>query len=391
MPPRPVEPWPGSRPALKYGAAAPQNAMPVPPPGADTDVGRQDESCLFLNIWTPGLDDARRPVMVWIHGGAFILGSGNEPSSHGANLAARGNVVVVSINYRLGAFGFMNLKEATGGRIPATGNEGMLDQVAALEWVRDNIAAFGGNPANITVFGFSAGGMSIGVLMGMPAARGKFHKGINQSGAANTVGSLERAVQMSREYLKVLGLTGRDTEKLRALTWRKLLAAQEELRIRLRESEHVITPFQPVVDGEVIPEFPIEAIRKGSAKGVITLAGTVLDEWRGLSVGEPGIMDISEDEVVSRLSDFLGRERVPGLVRTYREARKKRGAGTSPFDILCAVQTDLMFRIPTIQLVEAQRDNGQPAYNYIFTYARPSMAGSTGPATDWTGVSFSGP
>ena len=218
MPPRPVEPWQGVRPGLQIRRGRPAECHAGPPPGADTDVGRQDESCLFLNIWTPGLDDARRPVMVWIHGGAFIIGSGNEPSSHGANLAARGNVVVVSINYRLGALGFMNLKEATGGRIPATGNEGMLDQVAALEWVRDNIAAFGGDPANVTVFGFSAGGMSIGVLMGMPAARGRFHKTIHQSGAANTVGSLERAAQMSREYLKVLGLTGRDTEKLRALT-----------------------------------------------------------------------------------------------------------------------------------------------------------------------------
>ena len=128
----------------------------------------------------------------------------------------------------------------------------------------------------------------------------------------------------------------------------------------------------------MIPEFPIEAIRKGSAKGVITLAGTVLDEWRGLGVGEPGIMDISEEEVVARLSGFLGREHVPGLVKTYREARKKRGAGTGPFDILCAVQTDMMFRIPTIQLVEAQRDNGQPAYNYIFTYASPLEGGIYG-------------
>jgi para-nitrobenzyl esterase len=378
LPPRPVEPWTGVRPALEYGAAAPQNLMPVAPPGADQDVGRQDESCLFLNIWTPGLDDARRPVMVWIHGGAFILGSGNEPSSHGANLAARGDVVVVSINYRLGALGFMNLKEVTGGAIPATGDEGLLDQVAALEWVRDNIAAFGGDPGNVTVFGFSAGGMSIGVLMAMPAARGLFHKAINQSGAANTVGPQDEAVRMTREYLEVLGLTGRDTEKLRALSWQKLLAAQMRLGMRLRETEHIITPFRPVVDWEIVPDFPIRAIRKGSAKGVITLAGTVLDEWRGLSVGEPGVMGVSDDEVMVRLGRLLDPERTPGMVEAYREARKKRGAGVSPFDILCAVQTDLMFRIPTLQLVEAQRDNGQPAYNYMFTYTSPLEGGVYG-------------
>lgn len=352
--------------------------MPVSPPGADTDVGRQDESCLFLNIWTPGLDDVRRPVMVWIHGGAFIIGSGNEPSSHGANLAACGDVVVVSVTYRLGALGFMNLKEATGGRIPATGNEGLLDQVAALEWVRDNIAAFGGDPGNVTVFGFSAGGMSIGVLMGMPAARGLFHKTIHQSGAANTVGLRDTAVNMAQEYLKILGLTARDDEKLLALPWRKLLAAQLRLGMRLRETRHVITPFQPVVDGEVLPGFPIEAIRKGSAKNVVTLAGTVLDEWKGLGVGEPGVREISEEAMVARLSGFLGPGHAPGVVKAYREARRKRGAATGPFEILAAVQTDLMFRMPTIQLVEAQRDNGQPSYNYIFTYESPIEGGIYG-------------
>jgi para-nitrobenzyl esterase len=378
LPPQPVEPWDGVRPAREYGGAAPQNAMPVSPPAADREVGAQDESCLFLNIWTPGLDDARRPVMVWIHGGAFIIGSCSEPSSHGGNLAARGNVVVVSINYRLGALGFMNLKEVTGGGIPATGNEGLLDQVAALAWVRANIAAFGGDPGNVTVFGFSAGAMSIGILMGMPAARGAFEKGINQSGAANTVGTLEGAVRRSRQFLDVLGLTGRDVEALRALPVEKLLAAQQRLQIKMTLSEHVITPFQPVVDGEVIPELPILAIRGGSAKNVTTLAGTVLDEWRGLSVGEPGIRDIDKNELVARLGRFVPPERVAGLVAAYREARRQRGALTGPFDILSAVQTDYMFRLPTIKLIEAQRDNGRPAYNYIFTYESPVEGGFYG-------------
>ena len=378
LPPQPVKPWQGVRPAKKYGTAAPQNPMPISPPGADTDVGTQDESCLFLNIWTTGLDDARRPVMFWIHGGAFIIGSGTEPSSHGGNLAANGDVVVVSINYRMGALGFMNLKEITGGRIPATGNEGLLDQVAALEWVHDNIKAFGGDPDNITAFGFSAGGMSIGCLMGMPAARGRFHKAINQSGAANTVGPLDKAVKISGEYLKILGLSGRDIGPLRALTYRELLSGQLRLGMRLREAEHVITPFQPVVDGEAIPGLPIEAIRKGSAKNVITMAGTVLEEWKGLSVGEPGIRDLDEAGLLARLENYLPSERVPGLIKAYREARRKRGVATGPFEILAAVQTDLMFRMPTIQLVEAQRDNGQPAYNYLFTYESPLEGGIHG-------------
>lgn len=378
LPPQPVKPWDGVRPARKYGRAAPQNPLPINPPGADTDVGIQNESCLFLNVWTPGLDDARRPVMFWIHGGAFIIGSGMEPSSHGGNLAVHGDVVVVSINYRLGALGFMNLKEITGGRIPATGNEGLLDQVAALEWVHDNIKAFGGDPDNITVFGFSSGGMSIGCLLGMPAARGKFGKSLHQSGAANVVDPLDKAVKMSGEYLKVLGLNAREVEPLRALTSRKLLAGQLQLGMKLRETERVLTPFQPVVDGEVIPEWPIDAIKKGSARNVITLAGTALEEYKANSAGEPGIRDVDEAGLLVRLEHFLGREGAQGLIKAYREARRKRGVATGPFEILSAITTDLMFRMPTIQLVEAQRDNGQPAYNFIFTYESPLDGGMWG-------------
>jgi para-nitrobenzyl esterase len=378
MPPQTVKPWHGVRTAGEYGSAPPQNQMPVAPPGADHDVGNQNEDCLFLNIWTPGLDDARRPVMVWIHGGGFIMGAGSEPSSHGGNLAKQGDVVVVSINYRLGALGFMNLKEITGGKIPATGNEGLLDQVAALEWVHDNIRDFGGDPENITAFGFSAGGMSIGCLMAMPAAKGLFHKSLHQSGAANTVGDMERAVEITAKYLKVLGLKPGDTDKLRDLPYQKLLAAQQQLQMELQKKERVLTPFQPIVDGEVIPERPVLTISKGSAKNIITLAGSTLDEWRGLSVGEPGIMGIDEAGLMDKLHRILPSGSVTGIVQAYREARQKRGAGTRPFDILAAVQTDLMFRMPTIQLVEAQRDNGQPAYNYIFIYGSPQDGGIYG-------------
>jgi para-nitrobenzyl esterase len=131
----------------------------------------QSEDCLFLNVWTPGLDDKRRPVFFWIHGGAFYMGAGNEPFLEEGVLARRGDIVVVSISYRLGAFGFLNLNEITGGKIPATGNEGLLDQVEALRWVKENIGAFGGDPDRITIGGFSAGGMSAATLMALPAAK----------------------------------------------------------------------------------------------------------------------------------------------------------------------------------------------------------------------------
>jgi para-nitrobenzyl esterase len=378
MPPQPVKPWDNVRPAKKFGAIAPQNAMPFPPPGIIFEEQTQDEDCLFLNIWTPGLDDAPRPVMVWIHGGAFIIGSGTEPVVRGGKLAKRGDIVLVSINYRLGALGFMNLKEITGGKIPATGNEGLLDQIAALEWVHDNIAAFGGNPDNITVFGFSAGGMSIGNLLGMPLARGKFHKAINRSGAANVVGPLDGAVKISEQYVKIFNLNGKDVDALRKLTEPQLLDGQQQLGIKLREAEYRATPFQPVVDGKILPEWPIEAIRKGSAKNVILMAGNTLDEMKGMNAADPSMRNLDEAGMVKRLNSMLPPDSVPGLISVYRDALKIRGSKADPSDIMGTINTDMMWRIPTIRLVETQRDNGMPAYNYLFTYKSPAMGGVLG-------------
>ncbi|OGO00653.1 MAG: hypothetical protein A2Y90_02895 [Chloroflexi bacterium RBG_13_52_12] len=379
MPPQSVKPWSGVRSAVKYGYISPQNPMPIAAPGmAVFEKESQNEDCLFLNIWTPGLDDARRPVMLWIHGGAFIIGSGTEPFLEGGKLAKRGDIVLVSINYRMGAFGFMNLKEVTGGKIPATGNEGLLDQVAALDWVHDNIAAFGGNPDNVTVFGFSAGGMSIGNLLGMPSARGKFHKTINRSGAANVIGQLDDAVNISEQYLKVLNLKGQDTDALRKLTTQQLLDGQQALGNKLRETEYRMTPFQPVKDGKVIPEWPLEAIRKGSAKNVTVMAGNTLDEMKAMTAMDPGMRNLDEAGLLKRLNDLLPPDLVPGLVSVYRDALKKRGSSASPSDIMGTINVALMFRIPTIWLVEAQRDNGAPAYNYLFTYKSPVMGGVLG-------------
>jgi para-nitrobenzyl esterase len=316
--------------------------------------------------------------MFWIHGGAFIIGSGSEAFLDSSNLARRGDIVLVSINYRMGALGFMNLREITGGRIPATGNEGLLDQVAALEWVHDNIAAFGGNPENITIFGFSAGGMSIGCLLGMPLARGKFHKTINRSGAANVVGSLDSAVKITGRYLEILKLRGKDTDALRRLTVKQLLDGQQELQMKLREAEYRATPFQPLIDGDILPEWPIEAIRKGSAKNVPVMAGNTLDEMKAMNAMDPAMRNMDEAGLLKRLGDILPSDLVPGLVNIYRDALKKRGSKTDPLDILGTVNTDLMFRMSTIRLVEAQRDNGVPAYNYIFTFRSPAMGGVLG-------------
>ena len=192
----------------RFGAVAHQNQVMLTALSAMVVDGEQSEDCLTLNVWTPALDGKRRPVMVWIHGGAFTIGSGSQSLYDGSVLARRGDVVLVTVNYRLGPLGYLRLADVTNGKIPSTGSEGMLDQVAALEWVRDNIAEFGGDPGNVTIFGESAGGMSVGTLLAMPAARGLFHKAIPQSGACHT-GAPRRAreshgraspVEARREY-----------------------------------------------------------------------------------------------------------------------------------------------------------------------------------------------
>jgi para-nitrobenzyl esterase len=379
LPPQPVKRWHGIRSATEFGAISPQNTMPGSDalPGLAVD-GPQNEDCLFLNICTPGIDAARRPVLVWIHGGAFIIGAGSQTMYQNSTLVPRGDVVLVTINYRLGALGFMNLKEATGGRIPATGCEGLLDQIAAIEWVRKNILGFGGDPDNITVFGESAGGMSIGCLMGMPAAQGKFQKAILESGAANTVSSLEEGVEITRQFLDILNLKGGDVDAIRSLTTEQLMSAQQKLGDILREREYRMTPFQPVVDGASMPEVPIVSINKGSASSIKTLIGTNIDEFQLFNLMDPTLRRMDETGMTRRLESFIPPEYVPRVIEAYRGGRGNRREGTSPAELLTAIQSDLMFRISALLLAEAQCKNNQPAFNYLFTWKSPVMGGILG-------------
>ncbi len=370
LPPQPVKSWHGVREAQTFGPIAPQNSRPISFTGESPVEEPQGEDCLYLNVWSPGPDDSRRPVLVWIHGGAFNIGSGSNPMYPGTTLAKRGDVVVVTINYRLGPLGFLHLKKVTGGRIPATGSEGLLDQIAALHWVRDNIASFGGDPDNITVFGESAGGMSIGCLLAMPPARGLFHKAILQSGS-NTVKFLDEAIQITQQYLDILGLGAGDVDALRSLTVERLLSAQQELHTRLNIKGSVM---EPVVDGEMLPEIPIDAVKHGSADKIAVLAGSNLEEARFMARMDPGMTEIDEVGLLQRWQRVLPEELVPDLIENCRKALAKGGKAVGVAEIALALQTDVQFRIPAIRLVEAQRSNNMPAYTYLFTWKSPAPA-----------------
>ena len=379
LPPTPHEPWSGVRPAQDFGPNAPQPPMEIQllkPP----EEQPQSEDCLYLNIWTPGLDGAKRPVMVWIHGGGFTSGAGSWLVYNGRTLSTRGDVVIVTVNYRLGVLGFLNLNEVTEGRIPTTGNEGLLDQVLALEWVRDNILRFGGDPDNVTIFGESAGAMSVGMLLTMPKALGLFHRAILQSGAAHHVNSLEQAEKLAAIALDILDIKPADANKLRSLTKQQILNAQVDLIARARDPKSAMgdLPLRPVVDGNVIPELPIHAVAGGSADNIAVLIGTNLDEWSLFAILDKNLPNLDEARLLRRCQRLIPGGDVTRLVEAYRQARSQRNLPVTPAELFTAIQSDRTFRMPAIRLAEAHYRRQQPTYMYLFDWCSPVMNGTLG-------------
>src|SRR5208337_2897092 len=276
-PPKKLQPWTGVRDAFAFG---------LPPALLKLFAGRElppmSENCLVLNVWTPAVNDGRkRPVMFWCHGGAFISGSGDSPWYEGTNLCRKGDVVVVTINHRLGAFGYLHLGEFGGEEFAASGNAGMLDIVAALKWVRDNIAAFGGDAGNVTIFGESGGGAKVSVLLAMPAAHGLFHKAIMQSGPAVQMASREDATATARRVLAELGLGESQLGELRRVSADQLNKAQNAV-VRnvsmMSFANRRRMGFNPVVDGKYLPGGPFEPVAPAISANVPLMIGTNKDE-----------------------------------------------------------------------------------------------------------------
>jgi para-nitrobenzyl esterase len=359
-PPLPPKRWMGTFEAFDYGKAAPQPADELE--GISKSV--QSEDCLTLNIWTPGVDDSRRPVMVWIHGGGWTSGSSRVPVYDGAALAKRGDVVVVTANYRLGPLGFLYLGGLGGQDYAQSGNLGLLDQTAALKWVGANISRFGGDPKKITIFGESAGSMSVCSLMGMPAAKGLFRRAIAESGALNTIRSTDYAYSVTQRFMQKAGVT--DLAGLKALSWQQIVQAETAL---MKEEFQSSTLFGPVIDGSVLPQPPLHAIAAGSASGVDLMNGTNLDEVRAWTLQIPGLDTLSLKTVLP-FFPMLQSVMVPS-VDAVEASYKSRRPDATEGDITMAVGTDVLFRVPAIRVAEAQSAKQPGTWMYLFTWPSP--------------------
>src|SRR3954469_6174476 len=366
-PPRPVAPWDGVRDATAFGPTSPKADYPPQYRALFPEVDIPGEDCLNLNVWTPGTD-ASLPGLVCIHGGSFMNGSGSIGEYNGAAFA-RDGVVCVTINYRLGAEGFL----FTGDDVA---NLGLLDQIAALQWVRRNIAAFGGDPDRVTVAGESAGAMSVTTLLAMPAARGLFRQAVLESGAAAHTLTPDVARTVSRFLAESLGVEP-TREAITALQVERVVEAATALVNEVQTAPDPakwgslalsLLPFAPVIDGDTLPQHPLDALAEGASSDVALLVGSTNDEARLFIVANGAIDFVDEAVLVGGTAAYGGPDETVGV---YRAARADAGHG----DVMAAVVTDWFFRIPAIRVAEA---HDGPTWMYRFDYWSPSFEGKLG-------------
>ncbi|WP_246115606.1 carboxylesterase/lipase family protein [Trebonia kvetii] len=380
-PPQPVTPWQGERDATAYGPTVPKGDYPPQYERLFPEVVIGGDECLNLNVWTPDPGAAGLPVLVWIHGGSFMNGSGSVPEYDGTAFA-RDGVVCVTINYRLAAEGFLFLDDPLGEN---TANLGLLDQLAALRWVRHNIAAFGGDPARVTVAGESAGAMSVTTLLSMPLADGLFAQAIAQSGAGAHTLTTQQARTVAGYLADALGVPV-DRESVKAVPLDKLVRAASDLVVEVQTAPDPakwgqlalsLLPFAPTVDGAVLPDAPLAGFAAGRGSSVPLLIGSNVEEARLFFVA-PGTIDLIDEPTLAAGAGAYGLS--ASGVDTYLANRP----GASPGDVLAAVISDWFFRVPAIRVAEARAraraavSTGAGTWMYRFDWPAPQANGGLG-------------
>lgn len=370
-PPRKPAPWTEVEDASQYGARAIQASG-----GPTTEAGtpRMSEDCLFLNVWTPGLDNKNRPVMVWLHGGGFSSGSGGDSITEGGNLARKGDVVVVSINHRLNVFGYLQLSKEWGSEYVSSGQAGMLDIVLSLEWVRDNIARFGGNPGNVTLFGESGGARKVPMLMAMPPAKGLFHKAIIQSGSGLDAPSSAEAISLGRELLKKLGIAEGDQEALKRAGAQAIFDAQPVAAPAASPVGQLTMPiggFVPCVDGIALPRKPFIPDAPSISAKIPVLIGSNKDEMTIFRARDPKFGASTDEEFTAYM-----RNQLPGKAEALIPALRAAFPSYAPSHLITVMETLKGYWIATVIQSERKAAQGAaPVYVYLLAWETPVNGG----------------
>ncbi|MGW1785371.1 carboxylesterase/lipase family protein [Streptomyces sp. NPDC002143] len=368
-PSRPPRPWEGVRDATAFRASPAQNPDPWSPPHAV-----YDEDCLHVNVWTPDVH-GHRQVMVWIYGGAFEAGSAVPPATDGQRLTRGGDVVVVTFNYRVGALGFLDLTGIGGEPWSGSVNLGLKDQVAALRWVRRNIARFGGDPGNVCVFGSSAGASSVGCLLAMPAARGLFRRAMLMSPPVARIYSSATAHRLAADLLDTVGV--RRPEQLLDVPVERLLAAQTKIVPADMGARSLPggRSWGPVLDGTVLPRTPVQAAEAGDTAGVPLLIGANRDEMLAAEAfGQPGTTPPTAGALYDEIVGAVGEAAARDLLNAYRAAEPDATTTRLRLRFL----GDHLYRVPAARLAEAHTRAGGTAYRYLFAADLPDVGPSHG-------------
>jgi para-nitrobenzyl esterase len=362
LPPQPVAHWDGIKKASAEGDRCAQPAAPL-----HGDIAKilklstlpTSEDCLMLNVWTPhARAGGKRPVMVFLHGGGFFLGSGSDPYYEGSNLARSSNLVVITLNHRLNVFGYLALPDA-GPAFADSGNAGMVDIVQALQWVRDNISAFGGDPANVTIFGQSGGGVKVSDLMAMPSARGLFAKAIIMSGPGLKAITPEQAKASTDAILAKLNLTGKDVAALQAVPADDLIkAAGGGMRLG------------PVI-GPSLPGHPFDPAAPALSADIPTMDGTNSDEATSSLISDPAWRTMDDTALLKRVTAVVGEADAPKVIALYRKA----APGDAPMHLWSSISTDATFTVASIRQVELKSAQPAPVYMYQVRWRSPVLGG----------------